>query len=229
MASPLEPNTYPSLGYPVFVDISPHQQRPGQPPPDFVALRAAGVVGVMLRAFEGKDPDEVKGGYSFETLRQSARAAGLIVGAYQYFRARHPGDWQAELLLQALGRLEPGELPPALDVEELDGQSASKAREGVLSWVQKVSETIEEPPIIYTGPAFWKHTLKGESLSDLAGCPLWIADYRPSAVPEIPQPFTRPLLWQTTDKARFAGLAGAVDANRWIAKESPQQWAEHRC
>lgn len=217
------------LPSPVFVDLSPHQQQPGQPPPDFFELRAAGVTGVLLRAFEGKDPDEVPGGYSFEALRQSARAAGLIVGAYQYFRARWTGEWQAGLLLKALGRLEPGELPPALDVEELDGQQASSARAGVLSWVQKVRDTIGEPPILYTGPAFWKYTLKGENLEELADCPLWIADYRPRDAPEIPAPFTRPLLWQTTDKGRVPGLPRPVDANRWIAPELPQDWAERHC
>jgi lysozyme len=183
----------------------------------------------MLRAFEGKDPDEVPGGYSFEALRQQPRAAGLIVGAYQYFRARHPGDWQAGLLLKALGRLEPGELPPALDVEELDGQTAEKARSEILAWVLKVWKTIEEPPILYTGPFFWTKTLKGAELVELADCPLWIADYRKNAAPEIPRPFTRPLLWQTTDKGRFAGVVGSVDANRWIAPELPQDWAERHC
>lgn len=212
----------------MFLDLSPHQQQPGQPPPDFRAMKAAGIAGVFLRAFEGKDLDEHDRGYSFHQLRWEARAAGLIVGFYQFFRARWPGDYQAGLFCKALGRLEPGELPPVLDVEVNDGQSPEVARDGVLSWVARMRETIGEPPMIYTGPYHWKRELQGQQLEQLADCPLWIADYR-TGPPEIPRPWTAAHFWQTTDKASFPGVKGNVDLNVWTGPGEVQAWAERRC
>lgn len=212
---------------PVFLDLSPHQQPRGHAPPDFEAMKAAGVAGVILRIFEGQTPDEVEGGYSFETLRRAALAAGLVVGSYQYFRARHPGDWQAGLYLKALGDLGPRELPPALDVEELDGQSPEKARQEVLAWIYKVREITGQHPIIYTGPIFWLHTLKAGNLPGVSDCPLWIADYRVPG-PQIPAPWKETLLYQFTGSGKSAGVAGPVDINAWTGPEL-EAWLGKRC
>lgn len=214
---------------PRIIDISPHQQAPGQPDPDWAAIRASGVVGVYLRGFEGKDLDEVPGGYSLERHRRAALDAGLLVGAYQYLRARHRGAWQAEQLLVALGDLGPGELPPAVDVEELDGRTVVETQACLLDWVTFAERCLGVPPVVYTGWHFWTQVLHGAVLSELARCPLWLAAYTRD-LPPCPKPWGKVALWQHTDKAQVPGLRGGIDLSEWQGDEaSLRAWAERRC
>lgn len=216
---------------PRIIDVSPHQHPRGSRGPDWRAVRASGVVGVYLRAFEGKDPDEHgPGGYSFEAHRRAALDAGLLVGAYQYLRARHPGAWQADLLLTALGELGPGELPPAVDVETLDGRSVAEAQGCLLAWVQRAQAALGRDPVIYTYPSFWTDTLRGAVLTEAARCPLWIAHYGVPR-PRIPAPWTTAMLWQHTGEGgRCPGVAGDCDLDVWLGDEAGlRAWAEGRC
>ena len=211
------------------VDISPHQQAHGQPDPDWAAVRASGVSGVYLRAFEGRDRDEIPGGYSFERHRRAALDAGLLVGAYQYLRARHRGAWQAEQLLVALGDLGPGELPPAVDVEELDGRTVVETQACLLDWVGFAERCLGVPPVIYTGWHFWTQILHGAVLSELASCPLWLAAYTRD-LPACPRPWQRVALWQYTDRETVPGLRGGVDCSAWQgSEESLRALVERRC
>lgn len=213
-----------------IIDVSPHQHRPGGQGPDWAAVKASGVVGVYLRAFEGQTPDEHgPDGYSFEAHRRAALDAGLLVGAYQYLRARHPGAWQADLLLEALGDLGPGELPPAVDCEELDGQGAVDVQACLLAWVQRARSILGREPVVYTGPAFWTATLRGAVLSELGGCPLWLAAYL-DRMPSPPRPWSRVDLWQYTGSGTIPGVAGACDVSLWQGDEaSLRAFAEGRC
>lgn len=213
----------------MVVDLSPYQQPGRSSPPDFEKMKTAGVRAVILRAFEGATPDRSPFGYDFHRLRIAAIEADLVVGSYQYFRARHTGEKQARLLLEELGYLLPRELPPALDVEELDGRTPEEVRQGVLSWVRTVREAIGEPPILYTGPAFWSETLRGGSLVELSDCPLWIADYRARPAPEIPKPWKSAILWQTTGSGRVDGVTTAVDLNTWTGPGTVEDFAARRC
>ena len=212
-----------------LIDISPHQHPRGSRGPDWQAIRASGVSGVYLRAREGKDADEVPGGYSFEQHRRAALEAGLLVGAYQYLRARHPGRYQADLLLEQLGDLGPGELPPAVDCEELHGRSAVETQACLLAWVDRVHLAIGRDPVVYTGPAFWTATLHGQTLSELAGCPLWLAAYL-STKPAAPRPWGRVALWQYTGSGSVPGVAGSCDVSLWQGDEaSLRAWAGGVC
>lgn len=210
MASPTVPG----------IDVSAHQGVI-----DWSAVAASGVRFAYLRALEGKDLDP-----TFERNRREAREAGLLVGAYVYYRARHPARWQADLLLELLGDQLPGELPPALDVETLDGRSAIEVQAGCLGWVDRVRAACGRDPVVYTYPAFWGAELHGTPLGELARCPLWIADYRARPAPEVPRPWGQAAIWQHSGDGRCPGVAGAVDRNRWLGDEaSLRAFAEARC
>lgn len=209
---------------PRIIDISPHQQAPGQPDPDWRAIRESGVVGVYLRAFEGKDLDP-----TFETNRREALDAGLLVGAYQYLRARHRGAWQAEQLLVALGDLGPGELPPAVDCEELDGRTVVETQACLLAWLERARWTMGAMPVVYTYPDFWQRRLGGGVLSELARYDLWIAHYGVKN-PTVPRPWGAAVLWQFEgDAGRCAGVQGPCDRNVWTGAGDFEAWAERRC
>lgn len=200
------------------IDVSAHQGRV-----DWRAVAEAGARFAFVRAFEGKDLDP-----TWEYNRREAIAAGLLVGSYVYFRARHPGRWQADLLLAALGDLLPGELPPVLDLETLDGRPAPEVQAGALGWVDVVRRAIGRDPIVYTYPHFWASELRGGAVSELAACPLWIADYRPRSAPEVPRPWGSAVCWQTSGEGRHAGVVGPCDLNVWTGP-SLEAWAGGVC
>ena len=202
------------------IDVSQHQGVI-----DWPAVAAAGIRFAFVRALEGQTPDP-----TFERNRRGALEAGLLVGAYQYLRARHPGRYQADLLLEQLGDLGPGELPPAVDVEELDGQDAVAVRACVHAWVERTSMLLGRQPVIYTGPAFWQANLRGQSESELAACPLWIADYRQRPAPEVPRPWGTAAIWQHSGSGSVPGVHGPCDLNRWQGDEaSLAAWASAVC
>lgn len=210
-----------------ILDVSPHQG--GRI--DWAAVRGAGIACVILRAFEGKDPDEHGDGkYSFERLRREALDAGLVVGSYQYLRARHNGRYLADLYLDQLGDLDPCELPPCLDVEELDGRSAVEAQAAVVAWVERMRAALGHDPLLYTGPYFWRDTLRGGVLAEVASCPLWLADYRQEASIMVPRPWDRWVAWQETGEGRCPGAPGPVDLGVWRSDEADlRAFAESCC
>ena len=54
---------------------------------------------------------------------REAKAAGVMRGAYQFFRSDEDPIAQADLLIAAVGgALKPGDLPPVIDVERKDGR-----------------------------------------------------------------------------------------------------------
>jgi len=200
------------------IDVSAHQGEV-----DWRAVARSGVRFAFIRAFEGKDMDP-----TFERNRREALAAGLLVGSYSYLRARHPGRWQAELLLAALGDLQPGELPPVVDVETLDKRTPPEAQACLLGWIEVMRSMIGRDPIVYTYPFFWRDELRGGVVSEVARCPLWIADYRARKAPEVPVPWSGAVCWQTSGTGECPGVKGPVDLNTWLDGEL-EAFAGARC
>ncbi len=217
------------------IDASPHQHHRGGPGINWEAVYQAGVRFVYLRAREGKDADEFPDGYSFQRHRQEALDAGLLVGAYQLYRGRHPPRYQAELLLESVGELRPGELPPAIDLEgiglgrgpgssERDLLPAVEVRAGLVAWVERVRQGLGIWPTIYTCPSDWAW-IGGAVLSEVAACPLWLAAYADKR-PAAPKPWQRLHIWQHSGSGRVEGIRPAVDLNLWQGTlDELQAWA----
>lgn len=201
------------------IDVSAHQGAI-----DWPAVAASGVRFAYLRALEGKDVDA-----RFEENRRGALDAGLWVGAYAYLRARHPGQWQADLLAELLGTTGERELPPAVDIESLDGRSAIEAQACLLAWLERARWTMGAMPVVYTYPDFWQRRLGGGVLSELARYDLWIAHYGVKN-PTVPRPWGAAVLWQFEgDAGRCAGVEGPCDRNVWTGAGDFEAWAERRC
>ncbi len=202
-----------SRGYPRGIDVSSHQGEI-----DWPAVAATGLRFVFIRAFEGKDEDKL-----FRRNWAGAGAAGLLRSAYQYDRARHTGDRLAVLLLDLLGEVGPGELPPVIDVETLDGRTPEELVVHLLEWSEVVGHAIGRDPIFYTYPDFWGSTMGRRA--GLEHLPLWIAHYTDRA-PTIPPPWGEAICWQHTRSARVEGIRGDVDGNVWLSDEaSLRAWA----
>ncbi|MES2377539.1 MAG: glycoside hydrolase family 25 protein [Bacteroidota bacterium] len=143
--------------------------------------------------------------YFKRNWRESAKA-GIICGAYHFFRPKKDGLWQAQFFLQNV-TLEKGDLPAVVDIEVLDGVSPEKMRRELRTYISKVEKSTGNKPIIYTGISFYKDYLAGH----FDGYPLWIAHYYQEELKLTGG--TNWWFWQHSDIARVNGINHVVDFN----------------
>ncbi len=168
---------------------------------DWTAVRSAGHSFAFIRVSDGTQFDDPR----FEGNWAGARAAGLVRGAYQYFRPSEDPVAQANLLLQKMGTLEPGDLPPVLDVEVTEGVSALHVQAKVHKWLETVEAATGRHPMVYTMAG-----MSGSVGSTFSGYPLWVANWGASC-PRMPTSWAHWKFWQTSDKGRVAGIHEKVD------------------
>jgi MYXO-CTERM domain-containing protein len=174
---------------------------------DWNAVAADGVEYAIVRVSHSTqffDPE-------FDTNLAGSRAAGLHTGVYQYFEPDEDPIAQADLLLEALGPLQPGDLPPVIDVESTAGLPPAQVAAAVREWVDHVEAALGVPPIIYTGYYFWNDSVAS---ADFGSYPLWIAWYN-ECPGHVPTGWSEWAFHQYCDCGTVAGISGQVDVNRF--------------
>jgi lysozyme len=136
---------------------------------------------------------------------QKAREVNVTRGAYHFFLATKSGKTQAENFIASVD-LEPGDLPPVLDVEQTYGVGDTKLRQRVKEWLDTIEEHFGVRPIIYTNVDFYTHHLK----DDFDDYPLWVAHYLQKRQPGIHRDWH---FWQHSESGRVNGIASRVDFN----------------
>lgn len=132
--------------------------------------------------------------------------AGITCGAYHYFKPKKNGKLQARFFLQNV-KIEKGDLPMMVDVEELNGTTPARMREELGDFLDYIEVKTKVRPIVYSGLSFYRDYLRGH----FDDYPLWIAHYyRPELVVDGT---TRWSFWQHSDKARVYGINHPVDFN----------------
>lgn len=170
---------------------------------DFHKIKAAQVDFVFMKCTEGafmKDP-------FFKSNYKEAKKAGLLVGAYHFFRASISAKGQAENFLSVIKDLDL-DLPPVFDWEITDKQSSDTQWKGALTWLDTVEIATKRVPIIYTGPAFFNSI---GNPKEFKRYPLWIAHYADK--PKVPKPWTDWAIHQFTDQGEIDGLHCKFDFN----------------
>ncbi|MXV52192.1 glycoside hydrolase family 25 protein [Pedobacter sp. HMF7647] len=137
---------------------------------------------------------------------REAPKVGIVCGAYHYFRPRKDGKAQAKFFLQVVNA-EDGDLPPVVDIEELDDSTPEKMRGELAEFLDYVEVRSRQKPIIYTGLKFYQDYLEGY----FDGYPLWIAHYYKSKLGISVN--SNWLFWQHSDKAKVNGINHPVDFN----------------
>jgi lysozyme len=142
----------------------------------------------------------------FQRNWREAAKAGIICGAYHYLKPAKSGAWQARFFLQT-AKVEKGDLPPVVDVEELNHVTPEKMRQQLKEFLGYVYKKTGTKPIIYSGTSFYHDYLK----SYFDDYPLWLADYDQ---PELTLSNGRKwLFWQHSNKATITGINHVVDFN----------------
>ena len=111
----------------------------------------------------------------FDVNMAGARNAGLVVGAYHYYRPNENSQAQAENFIRNVN-LKKGDIIPVVDIELSPSvQSWSSLKIGLRNYVTLIEKAYGEKPIIYTGKSIWESQLK----EDFSDCKLWVAAYSP--------------------------------------------------
>lgn len=156
---------------------------------------------VFIKATEGignLDPE-------FKRNWKKSRSNGLVRGAYHFFIGSKDGKMQAENFIKRV-ELESGDLPPVLDVEQLNGTSSTLLKKELKEWLDVVENYYNVKPIIYTNIDFYKRHL-GKEFDDY---PLWVAHYYQERQPRIDRGW---VFWQHNDAGNVNGITSKVDFN----------------
>ena len=129
----------------------------------------------------------------------------IIRGAYHFFIASKDGRMQAENFISKV-KIVPGDLPPVLDIEQLNGTNPLELKKEAKEWLDIVEEYYQVKPIIYTNVDFYNRYLGKE----FDRYPLWVAHYYQPQQPRVTRGW---LFWQHSDIGRVNGITSAVDFN----------------
>ena len=146
---------------------------------------------LISRVHNGNRPDNMMPGRRDYLRGQTFTGLGW----YQYLVAsRDPAD-QAHDFINTVGGLRSNEWP-ILDLEEGSGDQTARAAE----WFGVVDKWAGFPAMLYSGDSFMTDQLGGSA--HWTGRPVWIAAYAPA------EPSQAHTLWQYSESASFAGIAG---------------------
>jgi GH25 family lysozyme M1 (1,4-beta-N-acetylmuramidase)/LysM repeat protein len=184
---------------------------------DWPKVRATGQRYVFAKATESttyKDP-------TFGANWTGAKSAGLLRGAYHFFRCNVDAKKQADYYIDYVRmQKDDGELPPVLDLETNDGVTKDKIVPAVKVWLDRVESAFGKKPIIYSGQYFLQDFLVqpgGGPPPWAKDYPLWLAQYPFQYVegmtPALPRGWFNYKFWQYSDKGRINGINAAVDLN----------------
>ncbi|MCA9692061.1 MAG: hypothetical protein KC636_20835, partial [Myxococcales bacterium] len=147
----------------------------------------------------------------FDANLAGARAAGIHTGVYQYFEPTEDPIAQADLLLEHMGPLVPGDLPPMIDVESVDKVPPGPYADAIRAWLDHVEAATGVKGFIYTGYYYWNDNVGTDEFVDH---PLWIANYNPGC-PLIPDYWGKWTIHQYCACESIAGIAGDVDGDHF--------------
>ncbi|MDQ3289926.1 MAG: glycoside hydrolase family 25 protein [Bacteroidota bacterium] len=139
---------------------------------------------------------------------QRTGQAGLIRGAYHFYRPNQPAWLQALNFLTQV-EIVPGDLPPVLDVEQIGYATDEELRESISTWLHWVEWRYGVKPIIYTNYNFYKDYLEGF----FENYPFWIAHYKVNQLKLSDYSRKQVKFWQHTDRGAVSGIEGRVDCN----------------
>jgi lysozyme len=195
----------------------------GQGAIDWAKVRAAGVRFGIMKATQGTYNTQSR----FAANWSGMKSAGVIRGAYHFFDPTQDGVAQADHFLAVMGPLQPGDLPPMLDIECPDGDSrclgwaggtggapAATIRQRMIDFLNTVQNATGRKPIIYTFGSYFSSN--GVATTGLQGYPLNIAYPTTSNCFSVPSPWTSATMWQYSWTGSVPGIPGQVDRDRFL-------------
>ncbi|MBV9963140.1 MAG: glycoside hydrolase family 25 protein [Parafilimonas sp.] len=188
------------LGYKIHgIDVSSYQGNIYWPAVAQMQDQDVSIKFAFIKATEGLNKVDKQ----YYNNWQKAKDANIIRGAYHFFLATKSGRSQAQNFIKTV-RLQPGDLPPVLDIEELYGVRPDSMRSRINAWLTAVEKAYNVKPVIYTNVSFYKNFL-GHQFDDY---PLWVAHYFVKKQPGISEGWK---FWQHNATGKINGIKTRVD------------------
>jgi lysozyme len=170
---------------------------------DFARVKAAGVVGVIHKATEGKTFTDT----TYKARESAARKAGLAWGSYHFLKHGDAGAQMQNYL--SFAEPEPG-ARVCIDYE--DAACKLDDLDEAIAAIRADDATLQ---IAIYGGALLKEQIGNANYPDFGACALWISQWNNSG-PSWPDE-TWPVwsLWQYTDRGVVSGIQGDVDCNQF--------------
>ena len=156
---------------------------------------------VIIKATEGETIWDKYFNHNFYQSKKN----DFIRGAYHFFVPGIDPLRQAKFFIRQV-QLEPGDLPPVLDVENEGKLSTKQLQRDVKRWLDYVEKHYGVKPILYTG---YKFKMKYLNDSIFNAYPHWIAHYNIDKLKYKGKWH----FWQHTDCGKVDGISGYVDCN----------------
>lgn len=206
----VDTNLFPVKG----VDISSHNNDI-----NFKSLVDDGVEFVYIKSTEGATYKDSR----FHHNYRMARKAGLLVGAYHFFRFETDGEMQAINICNSL-RGKHLDLPVAIDVEDWtnpDGIPTNIVSNRLSRLVKYLRESGFDVAI-YTNMKGYYRFYRNR----LEDYPLWICSFRN---PPLDDSRNKPLFWQHSHLGSVKGASGFIDLNVFYGNRAEwDSWLEKR-
>lgn len=183
------------------IDISHYQENIDWERLRNASLNSSPVSFVFIKATEGVTLLDDNFNLNFFKARQN----DFVRGVYHFFVPNIDARAQALFFLKQV-HLEPGDLPPVLDVEKIGDLTVPQLQKAVKTWLDIVEKEYGVKPIIYTGYRFKLSYLNSPQFDEY---PYWIAHYYVEKL-EYKGKWS---FWQHTDCGKVTGIQGNVDCN----------------
>jgi lysozyme len=177
---------------------------------DWQRARRSGTLFAFIKATQGGNITDPK----FVANWTNAKAAGILRGAYHYYKFGIDPIVQANLFCSKLAS-DSGELPPVVDVEDTTSSADATA---LKRFTDAVTTRIGVKPIIYTAQWFWNERRWGGHIDWAKDYDLWVASY--TKYPIIPTDFTTWKFWQYSNAGTVDGIPAKVDLDYFNGTEA---------
>lgn len=183
------------------IDVSHHQRVIDWEEVKAMQIKNIRINFSFIKATEGINDTDSR----FKINWWQASQAGMARGAYHFFNPGKSGLAQAKNFIETV-QLKPGDLPPVLDIEQVNLVSKKELQTRVSEWLIAVENHYHSKPIIYTSAVFYSNYLAGK----FDDYPLWVAHYLVKDKPRIKRPWT---FWQHNETGHVNGINHFVDFN----------------
>jgi lysozyme len=140
----------------------------------------------------------------FKENWKSAKVHGFVRGAYHFFDPHESVETQMKHFFKTV-KIQKGDLPPMLDVEQISRISTADYQEMVKKCLELMEEHYQMKPFLYINQDFYDTYF---STADFVTYPMWI-----SRLKTTPPSQENWLIWQFCHTAVVPGISEFVDVN----------------
>ena len=179
------------------IDVSHYQSKI-----DWSTVARQDIAFAFVKATEGETLKDSL----YQSNWSAIKSVGIRRGAYHFFRPTVSATKQARHFIKQVD-LQPGDLPPVLDIEVVDGVSETELIAGARKWLNIIEKKYRIKPIIYTNLKYYHQHLAAH----FENYPIWIARYN-KYNPELGNGNDWKF-WQYGNRGKLEGIDGFVDFN----------------